>query len=120
LLVADIRRQLDRAIGRQNPLRNVAAGAGGIGDAIARLNSLTPEPTSITSPAPSLPATKGNPRRLVHALAEINIGEIDAAGMLLDANLAGARSRNVDLFVGQNLGSAEFVHAYRRNHFLFS
>jgi hypothetical protein len=40
--------------------------------------------------------------------------------MLLDADLAGARSRNVDLFVGQNLGPAEFVHAYRSDHFLFS
>jgi hypothetical protein len=40
--------------------------------------------------------------------------------MLLNANLARAGSRNVNLLVGQNLGAAEFVHAYRSNHFLFS
>ena len=56
----------------------------------------------------------------------ISAGIADHLGMAANfyffaaLNLAGARSRDVDLFIGQDLGSAEFVHAYRRNHCLFS
>ena len=35
---------------------------------------------------------------------------------LLDADLARARRRQIDILEGQDLGTAGFVNTYRRNH----
>jgi hypothetical protein len=109
------------AIGRQDALGDIAAGAGGIGDAVAALEFAYAR-ADLDHFAGALAAghERQSAGRLIHPLAEIHVGVIDAAGVLPDANLARGRRRNVDFFVGQNLGPAVFMHAYRSNHFLFS
>ena len=55
-------------------------------------------------------------RGRIKARPEIGIDKIDAAGVVLDANLACPRSRNSHILKGQNLRPAVFVYAYCRNH----
>ena len=56
-------------------------------------------------------------RRRIHAHAEIGIDEIDAAGMLLDLDLALAWRGDLDIFVGEDFGTTGFVNAHCRDHF---
>ena len=100
LLEADIAGQLYRAIGRQYPLRGVAAGTGGVGDAVAALE-FGDAGADVDDLAGSFAAEHEwqAAGRWIHALAEIDVGEIDAAGVLLHADLARPGSGNGDVFV---------------------
>src|SRR5205807_1092290 len=48
--------------------------------------------------------------------AKVGIDEIDAAGVLLDADLTLARSADFDLFVYQNFWAADLMNAHCSNH----
>ena len=117
LLVVDIGREFYRAIGRHHPLRGIAAGTADIGDTVAALE-FAHAGADLHDLAGGFIAgdERQATRRRVEAHAEVHVDEIDAAGVLLDADLAGARRRHVDLFIGQNLGPTDLVHAYRSNH----
>ena len=55
-------------------------------------------------------------RRRIGALAKVGVDVVDADRALLDADLVRPRRREVDILEGQDLGTAGFVHTYRRNH----
>src|SRR5262249_44353715 len=117
LLVADIVRELYGAVGRHNPLRGVTAGTADIGDAVAALELVHVRADRYDLAGGFIAGDERQAARCrIEADAEVHVDEIDAAGVLLDAQLARSRSGNVDLFVGQNLGPADLVHAYRSNH----
>ena len=117
LLVADIVREFYGAIDRHDPLRGIAAGTADIGDTVAALEFAHAR-ADLHDLAGGFIAgdERQAARRRVEAHAEVHVDEIDAAGVLLDADLAGARRRHVDLFISQNLGPTDLVHAYRSNH----
>ncbi len=118
LLVADIRRQFHGAVSRDVALGGVAAERHDIADAIADLEVADAGTDGDDLAGSLVSGDEGQAdRRRIHAHAEIGVDEIDAAGVLLDADLALPRRRQFDLFVGQNLGPARLMHAYCRNHF---
>ena len=47
---------------------------------------------------------------------EIGVDEIDAAGVLLDADLALSGCANLDVFKSEDLGTASFMNPDCRNH----
>ena len=118
LLVADIRRQFDGAIGRDDAFGTRNRRAPPLADPVADLEVGDAGPTAMTSPAPSLPAINGRPTgRRIHAHAEIGVDEIDAGRVLLDPDLSLPGRGQLNLFIGQNLGPADLMHAHRSNHF---
>src|ERR1700678_1599148 len=114
LLVADVGRKLDRAVGRHQAFFGVAGGSIDVGDTVATLE-FAHAGADFDDFAGGLIA--GDERQAagcrIEAHAEVNVDEIDAAGVLLDPKLAGPGRRDVDLFVRQNLGAADFVDANR-------
>ena len=118
LFVADIRRQFHRAVGRHQAFRRVAAERHDISDTVADLE-IGDAGSDRDHFAGRLIAgdERQADRGRIHAHAKIGVDEIDAAGVLLDPDLALARRADFDLFVGQNLGAAGLMNAYCSNHF---
>ena len=50
--------------------------------------------------------------------AEIHVDEIQADRVLADANLARSRRRHVDIFIGQDVGTADLMHARKSTKFV--
>ncbi len=119
LLVTDVVGQLYRAVGRHIALLRVAARPLHVGDAITALE-FADAGADLDHFTGGFIA--GNERqaagRRIEAGAKVCVDEIDADRVLLDAQLARTGRGNFDFLVGENLGTADFMHAYRRNHFL--
>src|SRR5581483_1485782 len=116
-LVTDGVRQLDDAIGRHIALLRVTGRTLHVGHPIAALE-LAYAGADGNDLARGLAADdEGQPAgRRIHAFAEVDIGEIDAAGVLPDPNLSRSRGGNVNVLVGENLGTTKLVNAHRSNH----
>jgi hypothetical protein len=115
--MADVGRHLYGPVGRNVALGRVAAERENGGDTVADLDvgHAGPDRGDI---ARALIAGDERiaARGRVRAVAEIDVDEVDARGTLLDANLALARRREVDVLVGENLSTARLVNTHRRNH----
>jgi len=55
-------------------------------------------------------------RGRVEAAAQIGVDIVDAAGVLLDADVLRSRRRNGDILEGQDLRSADLVYSNRCDH----
>ncbi len=117
LFVADVVRQLHRAVGGQQTLRRIAAERRHVGDAVAHLD-VGHVGTYGGNGSGALIA--GDERHAdggrIHAHAEIGVDEIDAAGVLLELDLARARRADLDILEGQNFRTAGFVYAHCCDH----
>ena len=117
LLVADVVRQLHRAIGRHQPLLRIAAERHHIGDTVADLEiGHAGADRDHLAGAFIAGDERHADRRRIHAHAEIRVDEIDAAGVLLDLDLARAGRGDLDLLVGQDFGTAGLVNPDCRDH----
>src|SRR5262249_13903385 len=66
--------------------------------------------------AGTLVADREGKRRGIHSDTEVDVDEVDAAGVLFDADLAGTRGADLDVLVDHRFGAAGLMNAYRCNH----
>ena len=116
LLVGDRIRKLDRPIRGQQPFGRVAARAGHVGNAVAHLEVLdaVAHRDDFARALVADDERRGGSR--IHPGAEIDVDEVDAAGVLLDADLPRARRTDIDVLISQRLGAAGLMHSDRCNH----
>ncbi len=117
LLIVDRVRQLDGAIRRQVAFGRIGAERHHIADAVAHLEvgDARPQRQNLSG-AFVAGDERQSERRGIEPAAKIRVDEIDAAGMVLDAHLALAGRRQLDVLVGQDFGPAVFVHPHRCDH----
>jgi hypothetical protein len=117
LLIGNVVRQFHRAIGRQQAFGRVAAERHHIGDAVADLDVGNARADRGHLSGAFVTGDEGHAdRRGIHADAEIRVDEIDAAGILLDLDLALPRRRDFNIVQCQNVGTAMFVYAHCCDH----
>ena len=81
---------------------------------------MTPGPTAHDLAGGFVAGDERQPRRLVEAGAEIDVDEIQADGVLADANLAGSRRRHIHVLIHQGFRTPYLVHAHGLGHDSFS
>ena len=101
-------------------LGGVAAEIEVIGDAVAGMEIGHARPDRHNLAGGFVAGDERQPRRLVEAGAIIDVDEIQADGMLADANLAGSGRGHVDGFVNQGFRTPHLVHAHGLDHVEFS
>ena len=116
LFVADVVRQLDRAVGIEHALGRVAAERPDIGDAVADFEVGHAGADCDHFAGALVAGDERHRRRRITAVAEIAVDEIDAGGMRFDLDLALAWRRDGDVLESQNFGTAGFMNAHCRDH----
>ncbi len=112
-LVADLSRQLDETVGRDEALLRVAAEDAGIGDPVADLDIDHVLADREHFPCP-FRADHGRKRwQRVESRAVVDVDEIHADGALADQRLAGAGRADVDRLPDERLGTTGSVKADR-------
>jgi hypothetical protein len=117
LLVADRVRQLDSAVGWHVALGRIGAERDHVADAVAHLDvgDARPDRRDLAGALVAGDERHADGRR-IEAAAEIGIDEIHPGGVLLDADLALAWRRQLDVFIRQNFGTAVLMHPDCCNH----
>ena len=114
--MADPVGQLEQRAGRHDPLGRIGAErASCVGDAIADCEFGDVGPDRDDHAGRFDPHAVRQWNRII-AKPEIGVGEVEADGGVPDADLAGPRIANLDVFVAKDLGTARFVKANRLCH----
>ena len=116
LLVGDVVGQLDQLVGRDHPLAGIAAEREIIGDAVAGVKIGDARADGHDLAGGLVAGDERQPRRLVEAGAEVDVDEIQADGMLTDADLARSRRRHVHVLIHQGFRTPHLVHAHGLGH----
>ena len=116
LLVGDVVGQLDQLVPGNVALGGIAAEIEIVGDAVAGMKIGDAGPDRHNLAGGFIAGDERQPRRLVEAGAVIDVDEVQADGMLADANLAGSGRRHVDGFVNQGFRTTHLVHAHGLGH----
>ena len=97
--------------------RGIAAEIEIIGDAVAGMKIGHAGPDRQNLAGGFVAGDERQSRRLVEAGAVIHVDEIQADGVLADANLAGSRRGHVHVLINQGFRAPHLVHAHGLGHF---
>ena len=101
---------------RHIPFAGVAAEIEIVGDAVAGVKIGHAGPDRQDLAGGFIAGDERQPRRLVETGAIVHVDEVQADGMLADANLAGSRRGHIHGFIYQGFRTPYLVHAHGLDH----